>query len=316
MVFITETLVYLSFSLLMGTMLGYSILAERMPSFHVPKRWLLLSTVGVGLLSLGPALAIIINFTEEMSIWSAGQLVLLKFQVGQVGLLIFLVSSLLFCIIYFYDLAKDRLQAFLGLVLVLLLVVGQGAVSHAFGLQGYWGLTVHTLHFLGVIVWIGLLFIFGWFTNENADWQSILKWFTPIAVICVIVLIAAGYFTMDIVIKNDQETTTIFTQYGNSWLTDYGQALLIKHLLTVPLLLYALMNGFIYRYHLSKDPSHRLQPWIKTESVLALLVFAVTAFMGQQTPHTRGQTYLKRKVLPGCFRLCTEKRLPPKWLST
>ncbi|UJL45747.1 CopD family protein [Virgibacillus sp. NKC19-16] len=283
MVIVTQGLLYLCFSLLMGTMLGYAVLVTRMPKFHVPKWLLLVATAGVGLLAFVPVLTIIINFTANMDLWTAVQLVLFEFGTGRTWLFIFLISVLLFCLIAFGNIANDRMLSGVGLLFVVLLAIGQGASSHASELQVIWGTAVHTIHLLAVSVWAGLLFIFGWFTRTLVDWQRVLKWFTPLAITCVLVLVISGYFTMDVVTSDfSGESASVFNRFGNSWLIDYGQALLFKHLLLIPLLGYGIINGFLFRQRLEKDPGHQLQPWMKTESILILIVFSITAFIGEQ----------------------------------
>jgi putative copper resistance protein D len=53
----------------------------------------------------------------------------------------------------------------------------------------------------------------------------------------------------------------IIPEYINSWILSYGQALLIKHLLIVPVMVFALFNGFYMKSKLAKkdgyDPERR-----------------------------------------------------------
>ena len=43
-----------------------------------------------------------------------------------------------------------------------------------------------------------------------------------------------------------------FEDYPNSWMLPYGQALLIKHLLIIPLLVYAVINSILMKKKLDK----------------------------------------------------------------
>ncbi|WP_174615584.1 copper resistance D family protein [Virgibacillus ihumii] len=315
MVIVTQGLLYLCFSLLMGTMLGYSVLAGQMPKFYVPKWLLLVVTAGVGLLSFAPVLTIIINFTTDMGLWTSAEVVLFEFGTGRTWLFIFFISVLLFCLIAFGNIANDRLLSGIGLLFVVLLATGQGASSHASGLQAVWGTTVHTVHLLAVSVWGGLLFIFGWFTPEKVDWQRSLKWFTPLAITCVLALIISGYFTMDVVINDvSGESSSIFNRFGNSWLTDYGQALLFKHLLLIPLLGYGIINGFLFRQRLAKDPGYQLQPWMKAESILILIVFTITAFMGEQALPNQIATIIEQEGASSLFQAIYGQTVHPEMM--
>lgn len=70
----------------------------------------------------------------------------------------------------------------------------------------------------------------------------------------------------------------IVPEYWNSWLLPYGEALLLKHLLLIPVLLLAFLNSFVL-----KREGNPLK-WVKAESILVALIFIVTGFMGQEAP--------------------------------
>jgi putative copper resistance protein D len=76
----------------------------------------------------------------------------------------------------------------------------------------------------------------------------------------------------------------ITPNYVNGWIINYGQALLIKHLLFIPLLLFGFMNGYLMEKRLHQDPGFDPRKWLRAESIFALLIFVTTAFMGFQTP--------------------------------
>jgi putative copper export protein len=46
-----------------------------------------------------------------------------------------------------------------------------------------------------------------------------------------------------------------YKDYMNSWMLPYGQALLIKHLLIIPLIIYAFINSVFIRRELKKECS-------------------------------------------------------------
>lgn len=75
-----------------------------------------------------------------------------------------------------------------------------------------------------------------------------------------------------------------FEDYPNSWMLPYGQALLIKHLLIIPLLAYAMINSIFIKKKLITDINFNPRPWARIESIIILLIFSATAALGQQSP--------------------------------
>jgi putative copper resistance protein D len=154
---------------------------------------------------------------------------------------------------------------------------------HASTLDPVWGFFSQSLHVLAVAVWLGLLLLFAWFAGERVNWKSVLKWFTPLSISCMAIIIAAGIMIM----------FKVSSEYVSAWVLPYGQALLLKHLLMIPLLMIAFLNGFLYYYKLKKDPSFDPRSWFKAEGVVAVLILAVTAYMSQQAPpHEVSQTLI------------------------
>ena len=72
--------------------------------------------------------------------------------------------------------------------------------------------------------------------------------------------------------------------YTNSWMIPYGQTLLIKHLLIIPLLVYATINSLLIKKKLIKEVDFDPRPWTRIESIVILLIFSTTAALGQQSP--------------------------------
>lgn len=154
-------------------------------------------------------------------------------------------------------------------VLTGILLITFGYASHSASIYGWTGFASHTAHFIAAMVWIGVMIVIGWCTIETRNWKAFLKWFTPMAIVCVLVTLVAGLLLM----------SKLSPQYVSSWITSYGQAMLIKHLLIVPIIALAFINGFLLR----KGTAGTLS-WLKAESIFVILLLAVTAFMGQQAP--------------------------------
>src|SRR5699024_6007126 len=81
--------------------------------------------------------------------------------------------------------------------------------------------------------------------------------------------------------------------YQNAWLMPYGQTILIKHLIILPLLLFAYINGILIRRKLQCGDMINPIPWAKAESVVLLLIFAATGILGQQEPPHSIEAYLR-----------------------
>jgi putative copper resistance protein D len=143
---------------------------------------------------------------------------------------------------------------------------------HVSALDPAAGFLAQAAHVLAVFAWMGLLLIFAWFSREEVQWKNVLSWFSPLAVLCMVGIVVSGLSVMGFVAP----------EYVYSWVLPYGQALLIKHLLLLPLMALAFLNGFLHPYRLRKNAD--LKPWFKAESVLAVAVLAVTAYMGRQVP--------------------------------
>lgn len=312
MVIVSQLLLYLCLSLLMGVMLGNSVFAGHMPKFRVPKWLLISSSAGVIVFGFSSSLAIILNMAGSLSFAGALWQVLFSFNTGRAWLFMYLISIILIAF-FAFDIMEGRAMARAGTVLVVLLAVAQSFGSHAFEQAGFWGITVHAVHLLAVMVWSGLLTILGWFTVEKVKWTDVLSWFTPLALISIIVLAVSGIFTGDVVTAAADpsgEQINIFQRFTNAWLTDYGQSLLFKQLLLAAILGFGIINGILYRKRLHDEPDLQIQPWIKAESSLVLIVLAVTAFMSEQAIPNQIDTIIERSGASGLFAAVYGQGLP------
>ena len=94
---------------------------------------------------------------------------------------------------------------------------------------------------------------------------------------------------------------TMVDGYIDSWMVSYGQGLLIKHLFLLPVVFYALVNGFIVKYKLSKDAAFNPIPWIRVEGFILFVIFMITAIFSLQSP-PHGN-YLTSDAVSPLFRL-------------
>lgn len=287
MVVASEFLLYISFALLVGGLLSYVIPEEKMPIVAVPQKLLVFCAAAVPVFAFASILRVFFILSEGRSeLWIRFKSILFSFEIGKAWLFMFAVAIVLVLLLLFNDLKKSSHLALVACFLTLLLILAQGKAGHASTITAISGFLAHSLHFLAVMVWAGLLFVTGWF-SRGKDWRPFVKWFTPLAVLCFIVLTVAGFWTMTIDINDyNHREASVWYEYKNSWLVNYGQALLIKHLLVIPLLVFAFLNGFLMK------GKKNVRKIARVEGFVILVVFAVTGFMGQQYPPHQVQSLL------------------------
>lgn len=281
-----ECLIYLCFAYLTGAFIFYNLPKSKWPDNQPSRMLILYSCIGIGLFSFAPVFNVILELTKDMGFWVSLKGVLFTFEIGQTWLLTFAISILLFLLIYFNPIDQDPILAKFALFLAVLLIGTYTKGGHAASLSPIWGFTGHFFHLLAVSVWGGVLIHAAWSTKSDRNWLTFLKWFSPLALISMVILILAGFLTMAIDISPplNQKLSGVMASYRNGLVVNYGQALLIKHLLVIPLLLLATFNSVYARKQFRKErPFHPIK-WARLESIILFAIFAVTAYMGQQAP--------------------------------
>ncbi|OMF31706.1 hypothetical protein BK133_15880 [Paenibacillus sp. FSL H8-0548] len=283
MIYISEGLLYICFAILTGALLLKLIPENKKPNIVVPNGLLLACTIAIPILSFVPIhnLALLFAKDFDMSYGSIMKSILLDINTGKAWIWTAIGSAGLAFLLGLKAFQNDKHMPKVALFVTFLLIVWLGYAGHASSLYGFRGLVTHAAHFLTFSVWIGILFVTSWFAKDNAHWHSFLRWFSPVAIACVLITLLAGFILM----------TFTTPEYINSWMLPYGQMLLIKHLLILPLLLFAYTNGFGYKKMAERNPSFNPRRWLRAESVIALLVLAATGALGQQAPpHTVKET--------------------------
>jgi putative copper resistance protein D len=283
--YITETLLYLCFSILMGSLILKAIPETKKPSLQIPNWLIVICALGIPLLSFIPVYKVTKFYQAafETDFFTIFTDVLFDTNFGKGWIYTLILAVALLLIVSVKQFQNDKATPYVGITILFALVIAFGWSSHTSSLYGWKGIVVHTIHFLAVIVWLGILFVVAWFAKDRQNWSSFLRWFSPLSIVCVCVTIAAGIGIM----------LFVASDYLNSWMVPYGHALLIKHILIIPLLLFAFINGFLMRRKLNSNPDFNFSPWLKGESIMALFVFGATAVMGQQEPPHDVALYLK-----------------------
>jgi Putative copper export protein len=276
MSYVSEALLYLCFALLTGTFMLRVVPEHRRPQIHMPNWLLLVCALAIPVLEYIPIHDSAVLFAKDTEI-PYGQMIksiLLELNNGKAWVWSTVASIGLAFLLGLPSFRNDKHMPKVGLFIMFLLILWLGYASHASSLYGTKGWLVHSAHFLAVTAWIGVLMVSSWFSTDSRNWEAFLAWFSPLAIGCMLITVIAGITLM----------TFTTPQYVNSWMLPYGQMLLLKHLLIAPLLLFAYTNGFGYRKKLKENRSFNPRPWLKAESIIALLLFIVTGILGQQTP--------------------------------
>jgi len=275
-IYISESLLYLCFSLLMGSFILQFIPERLKPEISIPKRLIQLSVLGIIFFSAAPVIRIILFLYEDIGLALTMQNVLGGFEVGKAWNVTVILAMFFYLFVSLFPVLKSKVLAGISLAFTLILLLALGWASHAASLTEWSGFVVHSLHFLAVTVWVGILLIVGWYSKNQENWLSYLKWFTPLAIGCFLTIMGTGLFLMTLVID--------VNEYGDAWMLSYGQALLVKHLTIIPILFFAFINGFWIRRKLKRQEQINPIPWLKFESILLFITFVSTAVLGQQEP--------------------------------
>lgn len=296
--YLTETLLYGCFSLLMGTFIMQLIPSSKKPSIHIHKRWLQFSILGIILFSLMPVVNLIFMLYKDTGFSLRVQDVFLSFKVGKAWIITFIISVFFYLFVSIFPVLKNKGYSMISIVFLIFLIFTIGWASHPASLTAWTGFVYHSIHYTAVSVWVGILILVSWFSKNHENWLAFLKWFTPTAIICLGLTILSGFMIMTIIVEAKD--------YANAWMLNYGQALLIKHVIVLPILIFAFINGFWIKKHLQQGSSFNPRTWTKAESILLLLIFTVTAFLGQQEPPNEIEMMVKDSGISPCFILSME----------
>lgn len=266
---IAEFCIYLLFSILAGHVALQFVSDENKPKINLSKQTLLLCTLGIYIFSFAPVAQTISYFKDSVGLTLTAFSVITDFQVGRAWIIIGFVS-VLFWITLMLNGSK-----YLQALWLFLMVLAVGYSSHVASLSFWNGLVAHSLHFLLVILWTGILIHVAWFSNEQQKWAKFLHWFTPFAIISILVIILSGVTLMIYVVEPKD--------YVRSWVLPYGQMLLLKHISVIPVLVFAFINGVLAKKSLAL-PDFNPRSWIKAESVIIFIIFYFTSVLGTLSP--------------------------------
>ncbi|MFF2290832.1 CopD family protein [Peribacillus butanolivorans] len=299
---ISEALLYLCFALLIGSFLLYLVPSSYRPDINVTKGYLMMAIGGIAIFSFIPVLQLILYLYHDVGLTQTLQSVLFTFEVGKAWVFTYILSNLLFIFVVWFDYRKRALYAYIGIFFTFLLILALGWSSHASSYDQVKGFLNQSAHFTAVSVWTGILIVVSWFSKNHSNWLNFLKWFTPVAIVCFASTIVTGLILMTFVVE--------FKDYPNSWMIPYGQALLFKHILIIPLVVYAVINSILMKRKLEKDINFNPKPWARVESIVILLIFSATAALGQQSPPH--ETTVTSEVVSKLFTMFYQGQFQPE----
>ncbi|WP_096199624.1 copper resistance D family protein [Bacillus sp. FJAT-45350] len=271
MAIVSNVLLYVAFAFLTGYALLQLVPTNVRPELTFKKKYvyyLLLIIIVAGFL---PILSIsqFISVQYEASFIKTLGNVMSSYNMGTSWLLMVLLTAFIALLVKI-DIAYSRYIVF---VIVLGLHFAAGWASHAVSLQSIQGLLANSLHFIAVTAWIGTVLVIGFFSKEFSNWRGFVRWFSPLAIFAVGLLFLSGFLLMGMIVP----------EYVNSWALTYGQLLLLKHLLIIPILVFGFSHGFLLRRKIAKAESFSIRSF-RLEGLIAIVIFVVTAIMTETTP--------------------------------
>ncbi|MYL48946.1 hypothetical protein GLV98_05590 [Halobacillus litoralis] len=279
----------------LSILIGASILSlsdEKLA--HRKKTWTLV-TLTVPVLALFPIieLSVMLQGYRDGSFLSSLIHVVTQLKGGQAWLLLFSLSVL--HVVLLNTVKSPKIVYSFSLLFIVGMILTQSITGHSASTNSLQGALFHTIHFIAVGVWSGILLVVSFFSDREHRWESFVNWFTKVAIGCMVWIMLTGV-AMSLLLSES---------IVGSWMLSYGQALLVKHLLFIVLLLFAFVNGFLMKRLVAEDPDFSPKRWWKAESILVVFVYTITGYMTEQeTPHNIAQT-LEQQEPSVLFRLFT-----------
>ena len=262
--------------MLLGGLLFRIIPAEKQPDVKVPQGILYSAVCGTIVFSFYPLVSIARSFSDGSGseFWRLLWQIVLTFDAGDAWRITVVCALGLLVLLQIEKRHPGNSIRYAALALAVVSIFALGWSSHVSSYAGMPGFLAHTVHFLAVSLWVGVVLTAGRYAVDHTRWIKFLNWFTPLAVSCVAAVICSGLVIMSYLVP----------EYVHSWILPYGQALLLKHLLLIPLLAYGFINGFLMRARIRRQPDFNPKMWLRAEGLIALGVFSITAFMSHQAP--------------------------------
>lgn len=300
---ISEALVYTCFALLMGSYIFSLFPSDLKPKIVVSRKVKLIAVAGIAIFSFAPLLSLVTFLYEDYGLWQTLKSIIFTFEVGKSWLFLAIFSIVLGLYIFFFDKKTASVYSVIAIILIFVLIAILGLAGHASSISPVKGFITHFTHFASVVVWVGILLIVSWFSRNTENWVNFLKWFHVMALYCFAIVIITGLSLMNLSME--------WSAYADSWMLSYGQSLLIKHLLIIPLIGYAFINGIVMKRKLQKEAHFDPRPWTKIEFFIILLIFVATGALSQQSPPSNLAQILSSEGISPLFALFYDGTIQP-----
>lgn len=266
---LSELLVYLGGAFWAGRLVLLFIAPDKKPSLGALDGLALVALISIVIGTSVPLGRVFVYFRHELDlpVRDALRASLFDVRIGHSFLMVYfsvLMATIIVCI---KRLVFIKRWLLVGLTIPLFL--GVTGTSHAAAKHGLPGLVLQAGHFSLMALWIGVVFVVGWCARDFKNWSSFLRWFSPLAQVLFVGVVVTGFFLM--------RQSIPISEYRNVWNLPYGQALLFKHLLLIPLLGYAFINGMLVKRRLQRTEPFDPRQGLRFESTMIFGVFLATA---------------------------------------
>ncbi|KGA96574.1 hypothetical protein AJ85_05460 [Alkalihalobacillus alcalophilus ATCC 27647 = CGMCC 1.3604] len=275
MIELSNFFTYLIIALAVGVLIT-TLNQKRLPNIPFTRTIMYINIISIVLLTFVPIvqLAQMLHSQFSVPIKDAFINVITTFQVGHAWMIIVVISSLLFIIQCVREKLPNKLAVWGQLTLWLCIAYFISLSSHSSAADGLLGILSHFIHIVAFAIWIGPLLIVSWLTKPLNDIRAFHRWFSPLALIAVSLIVLSGLILMNTLVPN----------YIESWSVSYGQYLLIKHLMFIPILMFGIRHIFLLKWNPLHLNEKQMQLSFKLESLFAIVIFAISAWMTEQTP--------------------------------
>lgn len=288
-VLFSQAVLYICFALLMGSFILRLVPPHLRPDVIVSQKVLVVGTALIPLAAFLPVLDITLYISPRLGFFDALSIVLTTYTIGTAWNFT-LLASIVLMLMLMRTKPSSNVSAYIGIMMTVVLIVTVAWSSHAAAIDVTTGIVSDALHLLGASVWVGILLVISVFATTTHNWLAFLNWFTYTAIGSLAIIGISGFMLMDVMVDG----------YINAWMVDYGQGLLVKHLLLVPILLFAFANTAVSRFFLLRNKPFRPLPWVRLEALLLSGIFIITgAFSQQNPPHG---PYLTKDVISPIFK--------------
>lgn len=270
---VSQFILYICLSLLMGTFLLSCVPNPFRPSFNISYKWLYGSAIMIPFAAFIPNVSLLSILAPQFGLFHSIWTILSKYKVGHAYLAMVGFVILLLVLIVAFEKKASKLAAVASIAIIIAICLAMAYVSHASSMSDMAGVAFDFIHLIAVSIWLGILLIISFFSTDAANWEAFLKWFSPTALVAFTAIALSGVLMVDAIVPS----------YVTGWASSYGQWLFIKHVLLLPLTFIILSNALLVRLKINK-PRFEVRTYVKIETYLLLGILAVTAIFSEHQP--------------------------------